>query len=94
MENCACNSAASHDCKPGGYTSSTGSSDFDRFVARAGLSKRFTLSAMAFQDALSLDVARVRGCCIHVVRADRRMLPFCLHNLTTENGLRLYPLEG
>ena len=65
--------------------------DFGRFLARAGAEQRFTLSCMAFQDALSLDVERVRGCCIHVVRPDGRMIPFCLHNLTSTEGRMLYP---
>lgn len=63
---------------------------FSRFLAQAGAEQRFTLSAMAFQDALSLDLDRVRGCCIHVVRPDGRMIPFCLHNLTASSGTRLY----
>ncbi len=62
-----------------------------RFLAQSGLSQHFTLSGMAFQDALSLDLERVRGCCIHVVRADGRLIPFCLHNLTATGGERLYP---
>ena len=65
--------------------------DFGRFLARAGAEQRFTLSCMAFQDALSLDEERVRGCCIHVVRPDGRMIPFCLHNLTSTEGRMLYP---
>ena len=68
-----------------------GADDFGRFLARAGAEQRFTLSCMAFQDALSLDVERVRGCCIHVVRPDGRMIPFCLHNLTSTEGRMLYP---
>ena len=67
---------------------------FDRFLAQAGAAQRFTLSCMAFQDALSLDVARVRGCCIHVTRPDGRLIPFCLHNLTAENGTRLYEVTS
>ena len=63
---------------------------FDRFLAQAGAEQRFTLSGMAFQDALSLDLARVRGCCIHVARADGRLIPFCLHNLTSADGMRLH----
>ena len=59
-------------------------------VGHPGVEQRFTLSSMAFQDALSLDVARVRGCCIHVLRPDGRMIPFCLHNLTAADGARLY----
>lgn len=65
--------------------------DFSRFLARAGVERRFTLSCMAFQDALDLDVERVRGCCIHVMRPDGRMIPFCLHNLTAADGRMLYP---
>ncbi len=64
--------------------------DFDRFLAQAGLSKRFTISCMAFQDACNLDVARVRGCCIHVVTPSGRLIPFCLHNLTAMDGTTLY----
>ena len=67
-----------------------GADGFSRFLAQAGAEQRFTLSAMAFQDALSLDLDRVRGCCIHVVRPDGRMIPFCLHNLTASDGTRLY----
>ncbi|MDD4702659.1 MAG: radical SAM protein, partial [Desulfovibrio sp.] len=63
---------------------------FSRFLTQAGAERRFTLSAMAFQDALSLDLERVRGCCIHVLRRDGRMIPFCLHNLTSQDGTRLY----
>ena len=70
--------------------SDCGADGFSRFLAQAGAEQRFTLSAMAFQDALSLDLDRVRGCCIHVVRPDGRMIPFCLHNLTASNGTRLY----
>lgn len=69
---------------------SAGLDGFSRFLTQAGAERRFTLSAMAFQDALSLDIERVRGCCIHVLRRDGRMIPFCLHNLTSQNGTRLY----
>lgn len=85
---CACGGASGSDSgNSGGKTSADG---FSRFLAQAGAEQRFTLSAMAFQDALSLDLDRVRGCCIHVVRPDGRMIPFCLHNLTASDGTRLY----
>ena len=74
----------------GAAVSNSGADGFSRFLAQAGAEQRFTLSSMAFQDALSLDLDRVRGCCIHVVRPDGRMIPFCLHNLTASNGTRLY----
>lgn len=74
---------------PGTPTDGAGD-DFDRFLAKAGLAKRFTISCMAFQDAGNLDIARVRGCCIHVVTPDGRLVPFCLHNLTATDGTPLY----
>ena len=64
--------------------------DFDRFLARAGLARRFTVSGMAFQDALTLDLERVRGCCIHVVSPEGLLVPFCLYNLTALDGTPLY----
>lgn len=60
--------------------------DFDRFLADAATSRRLTISAMAFQDAWTLDLERARGCCIHVVTDDCRMVPFCLYNLTAADG--------
>lgn len=67
-----------------------GADDFSRFLSRAGAEQRFTISAMAFQDVYSLDLERVRGCCIHVLQPDGRLVPFCLHNLTARDGARLY----
>jgi uncharacterized radical SAM superfamily Fe-S cluster-containing enzyme len=64
--------------------------DFDRFLAKAGMAQRFTVSCMAFQDAMNLDLERVRGCCIHVVNAAGLLIPFCLYNLTAVDGTALY----
>jgi uncharacterized radical SAM superfamily Fe-S cluster-containing enzyme len=50
----------------------------------------FAISAMAFQDVWSLDLERVRECCIHVAAPDGRMVPFCLYNLTSADGTLLY----
>jgi 7,8-dihydro-6-hydroxymethylpterin dimethyltransferase len=61
----------------------------DDFIARAR-THTFSVSAMAFQDAWNVDLNRVRDCCIHVVSPDRRLVPFCLYNLTSANGERLY----
>ncbi len=63
---------------------------FSRFLSQSGTARRFTLSAMAFQDALSFDIERVRGCCIHVVHEDGRLVPFCAYNLTSLGGVSLY----
>lgn len=60
------------------------------FLTASRLRRRFTLSAMAFQDAWSLDVERVRRCHIHVVAPDKRLVPFCMYNLTSNRGVPLY----
>ena len=64
--------------------------DFARFLAQASPAKRFSVSAMAFQDAWTLDLERARGCCIHVAVPDGRLIPFCLYNLTAADGRPLY----
>jgi uncharacterized radical SAM superfamily Fe-S cluster-containing enzyme len=51
---------------------------------------RFSVSAMAFQDAWNLDLERLKDCCIHVVSRDGRLVPFCAYNLTSANGQPLY----
>ena len=76
------------DCKAGAALS--GSDSFSRFLQRAGAKRRFTLSAMAFQDALSLDLSRLRGCCIHVLTQSGLRVPFCAHTLTACDGTRLF----
>ena len=63
--------------------------DLDRFLARAR-THTFSISAMAFQDAWNLDLERLRGCCIHVVAPDGRLVPFCAYNLTSSEGRALY----
>jgi len=64
--------------------------DFERFLTQRGVDKRFSISCMAFQDVWTLDLERVRGCCIHTQAADGRLIPFCLYNLTAANGATLY----
>ena len=63
--------------------------DLDLFLRDVAL-RSFTLSAMAFQDADNLDLERLRGCCIAVVAADGRLVPFCAYNLTSREGKSLY----
>jgi hypothetical protein len=55
-----------------------------------------TVSAMAFMDVWTLDLDRLRGCCIHVATPDGRRVPFCAHYLTAMDGTKLYqdPGEG
>ncbi len=50
----------------------------------------FSVSAMAFQDVWTLDLERLRDCCIHVVSPDGRLIPFCAYNLTSASGRPLY----
>lgn len=69
--------------------SADGSMDLDAFLQQAR-THRFSVSAMAFQDAWNLDLERVRDCCIHVMAPDLRLIPFCLYNLTSQTGERLY----
>ena len=64
--------------------------DFERFLAARGADKRLSISCMAFQDAHTLELDRVRGCCIHTQTADGRLIPFCLYNLTAQDDSTLY----
>ncbi|HTY64092.1 MAG TPA: radical SAM protein [Acidobacteriota bacterium] len=57
-------------------------SDMDTFLNRVK-SHGFTITAMAFQDAYTLDLERLRRCSLHVYR-DGRMIPFCAGYLTPE----------
>jgi aerobic-type carbon monoxide dehydrogenase small subunit (CoxS/CutS family) len=54
--------------------------DMDTFLARVR-SHGFTVTAMAFQDAGTLDLERLRRCSLHVF-AEGRMVPFCARYLT------------
>ena len=75
---------ASGDCCCGVDTRS-----LDEFLDRV---ERFSfcLSGMAFQDAWTVDLERLRECFIHVVTSDERIVPFCAYNLTDINGRSMY----
>ncbi|MDD5105000.1 MAG: radical SAM protein [Desulfuromonadaceae bacterium] len=66
-----------------------GSNSLDAFLENHR-TNTFAVSAMAFQDVWNLDLERVQECCIHVVAPDGRMIPFCLYNLTSIEGIPLY----
>jgi len=66
---------------------------WDGFVERAR-THAFSVSGMAFQDAWNLDVERLKDCCIHVVHADGRIIPFCAYNLTDSRGRSIYRTKG
>lgn len=48
------------------------------------------ISGMAFQDAWTLDLERLKSCCIHVVAPNGKLVPFCAYNLTDSQGTALY----
>ena len=60
-----------------------------RFIQRSH-THMFSVSGMAFQDAWNIDLERLKGCCIHSVAPDGRLIPFCAYNLTGENHMGLY----
>jgi uncharacterized radical SAM superfamily Fe-S cluster-containing enzyme len=43
---------------------------------------------MAFQDAWNIDLERLQRCCIHVVTAQQKLIPFCAYYLTDAGGRR------
>ncbi|WP_432738328.1 radical SAM (seleno)protein TrsS [Maridesulfovibrio sp. FT414] len=73
---CACTSAEQLD-------------DLDRFINRAK-THILAISGMAFQDAWTLDLERLKGCCIHVVSPEGKLIPFCAYNMTAMDGSTLY----
>ncbi|WP_370674590.1 radical SAM (seleno)protein TrsS [Pleomorphomonas sp. PLEO] len=73
---------------PQGATPVTGLEAFDVFLEQR--SQRLSLSGMAFQDAWTLDLDRLRQCHIHVAKSDGRVIPFCAYNLTDLKGRSLY----
>jgi uncharacterized radical SAM superfamily Fe-S cluster-containing enzyme len=66
---------------------------WDLFLSRAR-THAFTISGMAFQDAWTLDLERLRDCCIHTVSPEGRIVPFCAYNLTSRQGRALYRNGG
>lgn len=59
------------------------------FIAEAR-SRAFSVTCMAFQDVMNLDLARLRRCCVHVFARPDRLIPFCAYNLTALDGAPLY----
>jgi hypothetical protein len=53
-------------------------------------SEVFSISAMAFQDAWTADIERLRKCCIHVMSEDGNLIPFCAYNMTDIDSNYLY----
>jgi hypothetical protein len=62
---------------------------WDDFLVRAQ-THSLCISGMAFQDAWTLDIERLKDCCIHVAHPDGRLVPFCAYNLTDGKGRSHY----
>jgi 7,8-dihydro-6-hydroxymethylpterin dimethyltransferase len=62
---------------------------WDMFLERAK-THTFSISGMAFQDAWNFDLERVQGCCIIQVSPEGLLIPFCVYNLTNQEGKSLY----
>ena len=45
---------------------------------------------MLFQDAMNLDLDRLKRCYICELDSERGMVPFCAYNLTDTDGKALY----
>jgi hypothetical protein len=79
-------SPGSSCCSPQGGPSLGG---WDLFVTRLR-THSFCLSGMAFQDAWTLDLDRLKECHLHVLHRDGRLIPFCAFNLTDTRGRSFY----
>jgi hypothetical protein len=73
-------------CGPNDYN------NLEQFIGRVK-SHGFTITAMAFQDAYTLDIERLRRCSLHVYR-DGRTIPFCARYLTGESDQCPVTREG
>lgn len=62
--------------------------DFGRILAWRR--RIFTITAMAFQDAWTIDTERLQRCPIKYVAHDGRFFPFCAYNATSTDGRSLY----
>ncbi|MEM2025874.1 MAG: hypothetical protein QXW94_06250, partial [Desulfurococcaceae archaeon] len=50
----------------------------------------FSLGCHFAQDPWTLDLNRLRKCCVHEVRGGGLRVPFCLYNAAAADGERLY----
>jgi uncharacterized radical SAM superfamily Fe-S cluster-containing enzyme len=59
------------------------------FRKREGL-YYLTITGMPFQDIWTLDLERLKRCCVHVVTNNKRLIPLCAFYVTSITGERLY----
>jgi hypothetical protein len=50
----------------------------------------FPIGIHSMMDAWDCDIERLRRCCIHELTPEGFLIPFCLYNMTTSNGVSLY----
>ena len=74
---------------PGEADASPAGDAFEAFIRQAR-NRSFSVTCMAFQDAHNIDLARLRGCCVHVYAPPARLVPFCAYNLTALDGAPLH----
>lgn len=67
----------------------SGFAAWDGFLSRTK-THSFAISGMAFQDAWTIDLARLKQCKIFIYAPDGRLIPFCAYNLTSQDGETLY----
>jgi 7,8-dihydro-6-hydroxymethylpterin dimethyltransferase len=63
--------------------------EWDIFLERAR-THVLAISGMAFQDAWTLDLERLKECYILTVSPEGKLIPFCAYNLTSRSGQSLY----
>lgn len=76
----ACCRTPHNDCCCGNASSSIHAGTLDDFLHLARL-RSFTITAMAFQDAMNLDLERLARCSLHVYDQGS-LIPFCARYLT------------
>lgn len=75
---------------PAPQTDESGADDsLSRFIRQAR-QHTFSVTCMAFQDAMTVDLDRLQGCCVHVFAPPSRLVPFCSYNLTALDGHGLH----
>ena len=86
-EDCCCDDAQDEACDCDGEEEQVADcccedeiATFDAFLSKVK-KNGFTISAMAFQDAMNLDVERLRRCSLHVYQ-EGVLMPFCARYLT------------
>jgi uncharacterized radical SAM superfamily Fe-S cluster-containing enzyme len=50
----------------------------------------FSVGCHFAQDAWTVDLERLSKCCVHELRENGKLIPFCLYNITSVNGEKLY----